>query len=198
MVPQWTFFQKKWTECSVHLYSSPCPTPLPTHTQWGWVYFWSSILIFIDLSFHEIFLCHLEVLLSIWKITFLHGEGGGLEKTIRKRDPCLLDRWEYQKESLLLPHLFEFQEIIWLAVHVRKGNNFSFANYIGSNSRVFLLRQIWIINYYVKKSHQKFSKRKQKNWCFQTNSLFWHINSRFVLKTTETPVFLFSLMRFFD
>ena len=26
----------------------------------------------------------------------------------------------------------------------------------------------------------------------------WHFNSRFVLKTTKTPVFFFSLLRFFD
>ena len=29
-------------------------------------------------------------------------------------------------------------------------------------------------------------------------SLFWHFSSRFVLKTTETPVFMFSLLRLFD
>ena len=28
------------------------------------------------------------------------------------------------------------------------------------------------------------------------NSLFWHVNSRFVLKITETPVFMFSLLTF--
>ena len=32
---------------------------------------------------------------------------------------------------------------------------------------------------------------------FQKNSLFWHFNSHFVLKTTETPVFMFSLLRLF-
>ena len=47
------------------------------------------------------------------------------------------------------------------------------------------------------KSHQKFSVMKQKNCCFQKNSLFWHFYSHFVLKTTETPVFMFSLLRFF-
>ena len=30
------------------------------------------------------------------------------------------------------------------------------------------------------------------------NNSFWHFNSRFVLKTTETPVFMFSLLRLFD
>jgi hypothetical protein len=29
-------------------------------------------------------------------------------------------------------------------------------------------------------------------------SSFWHFNSHFVLKTTETPVFMFSLLRLFD
>ena len=49
------------------------------------------------------------------------------------------------------------------------------------------------------KSCQKFLVMKtKKTWCFQKNSLFWHFNSRFVLKTTETPVFMFSLLRFFD
>ena len=47
------------------------------------------------------------------------------------------------------------------------------------------------------KSRQKLSVMKTKNWCFQKNSLCWHFNSRFVLKTTETPVFMFSLLRFF-
>ena len=42
------------------------------------------------------------------------------------------------------------------------------------------------------------SNENKKNWCFQKNSLFWHFNSHFVLKTTETPVFMFSLLRFFD
>ena len=69
---------------------------------------------------------------------------------------------------------------------------------IETNSRVFLLRQIWIVNYCVKNPIKKSQIWKQKNWCFQKNSLFWHFNSRFVLKTTETPVFMFSLLRYFD
>ena len=38
------------------------------------------------------------------------------------------------------------------------------------------------------KSCQKFSvNENKKNWWFQKNSLFWHFNTRFVLKTTKTP-----------
>ena len=32
----------------------------------------------------------------------------------------------------------------------------------------------------------------------EKNSSFWHFDSRFVLKTTETSVFMFSLLRLFD
>ena len=66
------------------------------------------------------------------------------------------------------------------------------------NDRVFLLHQIWIVNYHVKNLFKNSQLWKPKNWCFQKNSLFWHFNSRFVLKTTETPVFMFSLLIFFD
>ena len=35
------------------------------------------------------------------------------------------------------------------------------------------------------KSSQKFLVMKtKKNWCLQKNSLFWHFNSHFVLKTS--------------
>ena len=42
------------------------------------------------------------------------------------------------------------------------------------------------------------SNENKNNWCFQKYSLFWHFDSRFVLKTTKTPVFMFLLLRFFD
>ena len=38
----------------------------------------------------------------------------------------------------------------------------------------------------------------KKKWYFQKNSFFGHLNSRFVLKTTEAPVFMFSLLRLLD
>ena len=61
-------------------------------------------------------------------------------------------------------------------------------------SGVFLLRQIWIVKYYVKSTLKNSHYWKHKNWCFQKNGLFWHLNSHFVLKTTETPAFTFSLL----
>ena len=48
------------------------------------------------------------------------------------------------------------------------------------------------------KSRQKFSAMKTKMLVFPENSLFWHFDSLFVMKTTETPVFMFSLRIFFD
>ena len=53
------------------------------------------------------------------------------------------------------------------------------------------------------KVSQKISVVKTKTLVFPEklyfkNSSFWHFNSRFVLKTTETPVFMFSLLRLFD
>ena len=45
---------------------------------------------------------------------------------------------------------------------------------------------------------QKFSVMKTKKNEFPDYSLFGHFNSRFVLKTTDTPVSMFSLLRFFD
>ena len=69
-------------------------------------------------------------------------------------------------------------------------------------SRVFLLRQLWTVNYYVKSSSNNLSNENIKTGVsreiiFQ-NSSFWHFNSRFVLKTTEAPVFMFSLLRLSD
>ena len=40
-------------------------------------------------------------------------------------------------------------------------------------------------------------KTFQEKW-YLKNSSFWHFNSPFVFKTTETPVFMFSLLRLFD
>ena len=42
------------------------------------------------------------------------------------------------------------------------------------------------------KFRQKFSVMKTKKL------VFWHLNSGCFLKTTETPVFMVSLLRFFD
>ena len=42
------------------------------------------------------------------------------------------------------------------------------------------------------------SNENKTKWCFQKNSLFWHFDSCFVLRTTETPVFIFSLLGFLD
>ena len=63
---------------------------------------------------------------------------------------------------------------------------------------VFLRLQIWIANYYVKYPIKNSQLWKQKSCCFKKNGLYWHFNSHFVLQTTETPVFIFSLLRFFD
>ena len=65
------------------------------------------------------------------------------------------------------------------------------------NSRVFLQRQLWILNYYVKSLSNKFSNENIKTGVSK-NSSFWHFNSCFVLKTTETLVFMFSLLKLFD
>ena len=70
------------------------------------------------------------------------------------------------------------------------------------NSRVFLQRQLWIVNYYVKSSSNNLNNENIKTgvsreMIFQ-NSSFWHSNSHYVLKTTETPVFMFSLLRLFE
>ena len=61
-------------------------------------------------------------------------------------------------------------------------------------SRVFLLRQLWIVNYYIKSLSNNLRMKTEtlvlpKKWYFK-NSSFWHFNSLFFfLKTTETPVF---------
>ena len=65
------------------------------------------------------------------------------------------------------------------------------------NSRVFLPCQIWIVNY-SSKIPSKILINENKNLVFSAKYLFWHFNSCFVLKATETPVFMFSLLRFFD
>ena len=61
-------------------------------------------------------------------------------------------------------------------------------------SRIFLQRQLWIVNYYVKSLSNNFSNENiflvfPEKFYFK-NSSFWHFDSRFVLKTTETPVFI--------
>ena len=45
------------------------------------------------------------------------------------------------------------------------------------------------------KVRQRITVMKKTHTMFPEN---WHFNSRFVLKTTETPVFMFSLLRLFD
>ena len=40
--------------------------------------------------------------------------------------------------------------------------------------------------------------KTKKKLVLPENRLFWHCNSHFVLKNTETPVFMFLLLRFFD
>ena len=69
-------------------------------------------------------------------------------------------------------------------------------------SRVFLLRQLWIVNYYVKSLSNNLRNENINTGISREiilqNSSFWHFNSRFVLKTTETLVFMFSLLGLFD
>ena len=67
-------------------------------------------------------------------------------------------------------------------------------------SQVFLLHQLWIVNHYFKTYSNNLSNEtetlvypEKRNF---KNSSYWHSNSRFILKTTETPVFIFSLLRF--
>ena len=57
-------------------------------------------------------------------------------------------------------------------------------------AEVFLQDQIWIVNYYVINPIKNSQQLKEKTGVFR-NSLFWHFNSRFVLKATETPVLCF-------
>ena len=67
---------------------------------------------------------------------------------------------------------------------------------------VFLLRQLWIVNYYVKTSSNNLSNENIKTGLSREmifeNSLFWHFDSCFALKTTETPVFMVLLPRLPD
>ena len=60
-------------------------------------------------------------------------------------------------------------------------------------SRVFLLRQLWIVNYYVKSSSNNLSNGNIflvfPEKLYFKHSSFWHFDTRFVLKTKETPVF---------
>ena len=70
-------------------------------------------------------------------------------------------------------------------------------------SWVFLLRQLWLVNYYVKGLLNNLSNENIKPLVFPEklyfkNSSFWHFNSRFIPKKTKTPVFMFSLLRLFD
>ena len=63
---------------------------------------------------------------------------------------------------------------------------------------VFLLRQLWI----VKSSSDNLSNENintgvSREMIFE-NSLFWHFDSCFALKTTETPVFMVLLPRLPD
>ena len=50
----------------------------------------------------------------------------------------------------------------------------------------------------LKKLSKILSNENKKTGISRKKGLFWHVNSRFVLKTTETPVFMFSLLRLFD
>ena len=65
-----------------------------------------------------------------------------------------------------------------------------FSEYLGPRAEsLILLRQLWIVNYYVKSLSNNLSNRNetlyfQRNNIFE-NRLFWHFNSRFVLKTKK-------------
>ena len=65
-----------------------------------------------------------------------------------------------------------------------------------------LQRQFCIVNYW-DKVHPIISVMKTyrlvfpEKWYFK-NSSFWHFHSPFVLKTTETSMFMFSLLRLFN
>ena len=60
-----------------------------------------------------------------------------------------------------------------------------------NNNRVFLIRQLWTINYYVKSWLNNLSKEMvfSDKWYFK-NISFWHFNSYFVLKTEKLQVFV--------
>ena len=63
----------------------------------------------------------------------------------------------------------------------------------------YYVRQFWIVNYYFKSPSNNLSNENRsagvsREMIIQKSS-FWRFNSRFALKTTETPVFLFSLLR---
>jgi len=64
-------------------------------------------------------------------------------------------------------------------------------------SRVLLLRQIWIVNYYIKCSSDNLNNKNNKHWCFQRNDisrtvhfgilihvLSWNIYFRLLRKNT--------------
>ena len=58
--------------------------------------------------------------------------------------------------------------------------------------------QLWNVNYHVKGSSNNIKTGVSREIMFQKTVHFGHFISRFVFKTTETPVFLFSLLRLFD
>ena len=69
-------------------------------------------------------------------------------------------------------------------------------------SRVFLLRQLFIVNYCVKSSSNILSNENINSVVpeklYFKDSSFWHFNSCFILKTEETPMFMFWLLRLVD
>ena len=115
-------------------------------------------------------------------------------RTYRNKCQCT------NRQVLLLGHIF-----LWLQSHVMQSDICCCADFVSVCFR-YVWKSIAESFYHVKyglsiirqKFRQKFSVMKTKIWCFQLNSLFWHFNSCFVLKATETPVFMFSLLRFFD
>ena len=68
----------------------------------------------------------------------------------------------------------------------------------GCKGRVFPQRQIWIVNYYVKKLIKKSQKWKHEHWCFCCLQDKTWINMQKQIIFLETPLFLHSLLRIFD
>ena len=73
--------------------------------------------------------------------------------------------------------------IHWPPVNISSGQRNLIETYhTKDNCRVFLLRQSWIINYYVKSLSNNLSNKNtmtcvSRKMIFQKKSLFWHLNS---------------------
>ena len=101
----------------------------------------------------------------------------------------IAESFHFFSTYLILVYVLVTTTLIYLSLNLTKAESFYCINY-GSSIITSKIRQIISV---MKTQWQVFPEK----WHFKDGS-FWHFNSHFVLQTTETSLFMFSLLRLSD